>query len=408
MARIISASLSPNTQRDDVTLAFKTALRPWTWREGREVAAAEEWFCAYFSTGTAVSFNSGRSALLALLKSFGVGAGDEVLLQAFTCVAVPNSVLWAGATPRFVDIDETYNLDPKDLVQKITKKTKVIIVQHTFGIPANLGTIIALAQKHNLIVIEDCAHALGASYKGHKVGSLGDAAFFSFGRDKVLSSVWGGMAIVNTTTTRGRAATKLKEYQHMTPMPGGLWIAQQLRHPIAFSAILATYTVGFGKALLVALQKLHLLSFPVYPEEKLGKRPQDFPARFPNALAILLLNQLKKLDAYNAQRRKIARYYAIALARLGKRGTVKTDNGALFLRFPLEVKNQEGLLRKAKRRGILLGNWYHNIVDPTGVELASVGYVQGSCPKAEKAAAHIVNLPTLIDESQARRVVEIF
>lgn len=408
MAIIISASLSPNTQRDDVALAAKTLLRPWVWREGKEVALAEGWFRTHFSTPTAASFNSGRAALLAILKSFGIGGGDEVLLQAFTCVAVPNSVLWAGATPRFVDIDETYNLDPKDLAQKITKRTKAVIVQHTFGTPANMDAIGALAQTHNLIIIEDCAHSLGASYKGRNVGSLGDAAFFSFGRDKVLSSVWGGMAIINKRTTHAKAALALREYQQALPVPGGFWIFQQLLHPVAFSLILGTYTAGFGKALLVVLQKLRLLSFPVYAEEKQGKRPQDFPARYPNALAILLIHQLKKLDAYNSQRQTIAGYYRENLDQRGKRGMVKTDNGAVFLRFPLEVKNPEELLHKAKNRGILLGNWYHNVVDPTGVEFAAIGYVRGSCPNAEKAAVNIVNLPTLISQKQAQRVVEIF
>lgn len=408
MATIISASLSPNTQGDDVALAAKTLLRPWVWRVGREVAIAEGWFRTYFSTDTAVSFNSGRAALLALLKSFGIGGGDEVLLQAFTCVAVPNSVLWAGATPRFVDIDETYNLDPNDLAQKITKKTKVVIVQHTFGIPANMDAIAALVQKHNLIVIEDCAHSLGASYKGRNVGSLGDAAFFSFGRDKVLSSVWGGMAMVNKKITHTKAAAALRAYQQNLPTPRAFWIFQQLLHPVAFLLILGTYTAGFGKVLLVVLQKLRLLSFPVYPEEKQGKRPQDFPARFPNALAILLLNQLKKLNAYNSQRRTIALYFRKTLIHQGKSGLVDRANGAMFLRYPLKVKNPEGILRKAKARGILLGNWYHNVVDPTGVEFAAVGYVKGSCPNAEKAAVSIVNLPTLISEQQAKRVVEIF
>ncbi len=408
MARVISASLSPNTQRDDVALAAYTLLRPWMWKQGREVAKAEAWFADYFSAATAVSFNSGRSALLALLQSFGIDKGDEVILQAFTCVAVPNSILWAGATPVFVDIDDSYNLDPKDVAQKITKRTKAIIVQHTFGVPANMDAVMVLAKEHNLILIEDCAHSLGAVYKGGKVGTFGDAAFFSFGRDKVLSSVWGGIAIVNNNTKQDSAAAQLRLHQESLPVPHGFWILQQLVHPVAFSLILATYTLGFGKALLVALQKLKLLSFPVYPEEKQGKQPQDFPARYPNALAVLLLHQLKKLEAYNQQRQSITKYYEKALAARGKRSKVQRVKGAIFLRFPLEVNKPKELIKHAKNRGILLGNWYHNVIDPMGVEFEAVGYVKGSCPKAEKAAAHIVNLPTLVTPLQAKRVIELF
>ncbi len=208
----ITISLSPNTEADDVFLAVKTIIQPLLWKTGKATSDAEQWFRNYFSVEQAVSFNSGRSALLAILKAFGIGEGDEVLVQAFTCVAVPNSVLWAGAKPVFVDIDATLNMDPKDAEKKITKNTKALIVQHTFGVPAQMDKIIALAKKHHLILIEDCAHALGATYKGKKVGTFGDAAFFSFGRDKVVSSVFGGMAIINAKFdqqaggTRGPAA----------------------------------------------------------------------------------------------------------------------------------------------------------------------------------------------------------
>src|SRR5581483_4013141 len=113
--------------------------------------------------------------------------------QAFTCVAVPNSVLWTGAKAIYADIDETGNLDPKDLEKKITKKTKAVIIQHTFGIAANMDAIQKVLKGKKIILIEDCAHALGASYKGKKLGTFGEFAFFSFGRDKVISSVFGGM-----------------------------------------------------------------------------------------------------------------------------------------------------------------------------------------------------------------------
>src|SRR3989344_786624 len=101
LRRVISASLSPNTETEDVWLAIKTLCSPWRWRSGAQTEAVESWFKKYFNVSTAVSFNSGRSALFALLKAFDIGVGDEVLVQAFTCVAVPNSVLWAGAKPIF-------------------------------------------------------------------------------------------------------------------------------------------------------------------------------------------------------------------------------------------------------------------------------------------------------------------
>jgi len=379
--RVISPSLSPNCEADDVWGAVKTLFSPWKWKDGKELADVKDWFRKRF--GEAILFNSGRSALHAILKAFDIGVGDEVIVQAFTCVAVPNSVRWAGAKPVFADIDEMYNIDPESFENRITKKTKAVIVQHTFGRSANMKAILPIAKKHNLLVIEDFAHSMSLPMQG-------DAAFFSFGRDKVLSSVWGGAAIISTK--HEARSTKLKQYQEKLPMPNAFWIFQQLLHPMMFTVILPTYNMGIGKLLLVLLQKLRLLSFPVYPEEKTGKQPSDFPARYPNALAALLLRQLHKLDRFTRQRREISKHYGEEDA---------------YLRFPMQVSDPEAVRDRAKARGILLGNWYHNIVDPNGVDFAAIGYQPGSCPKAEEASQHIINLPTRVTSKQAFDILQL-
>lgn len=398
--KVISCALSPNTEKDDVRLAWNTLFNPGVWREGEAIGRVEGWFRDYFFVSSAASFNSGRSALFAILKAFDLGEGDEVLVQAFTCVAVPDAVLWTGAKPVFVDIDETLNIDPDQIEKNITPKTKAIIVQHTFGIPAHMDTMRKIASRHNLILIEDCAHSLGAHYKGKKVGTLGDAAFFSFGRDKVISSVWGGAAIINPKFKVQNS--KLKDYQENLPMQTNFWIFQQLLHPVVFSIILRLYDVVIGKVLLVLLQRLRLLSVPVYPIEKTGGRPDDFPATLPNALAILAFHQLQKLDRFNRQRQEIARLYEEKLE-----GKHASHSGAIYLRFPLIVKDAEGARKRARSTGILLGNWYHNTIDPAGVDFFRIGYHLGSCPNAEKAARHIINLPTRITADEARKVLEV-
>ncbi len=398
MKSVISSALSPNTEFDDYWLAFRTLFTPWAWGKGSSVGKVEAWARQYLGTTCAVSFNSGRSALLALLKAFDIGRGDEVIVQAFTCVAVPNSIRWVGATPVFADIDVTYNLDPAGLEKKISKKTKAIIVQHTFGVPAAMDAIVPIVKKHNLLLIEDCAHALGATYlpagkvgKGAKVGTQGDAAFFSFGRDKVISSVFGGLATIRADHQAQIAAIKTYHKKLNTPSFG--WIFQQLFHPVAFSFILPWYRLGAGKALLVVFQRLKFLSFPVYPEEKRGSQPKDFPAKYPNALACLLLKQIKKLERFTRERREISRIYG--------RGDFA------YVRFPVLVDNPAVVIAKAKKRGVLLGNWYHNVIDPTGVDFETVGYKKGSCPRAEEAAKHIINLPTRISLRDAKRVMSV-
>lgn len=138
----------------------------------------EDMFKKFLNVSHASSFWKGRVALYAILKALGIGEGDEVLVEGFTCVVVPNAVIFAGAKPVYIAPDpKTYNMDVSQIETAITSKTKAIIVQHTFGLPADMDSILNIAKKYNLRVIEDCAPALGAIYKGRKVGTFGDAAF---------------------------------------------------------------------------------------------------------------------------------------------------------------------------------------------------------------------------------------
>lgn len=407
----IAISLSPNTQTDDIWQAMKILVQIWKWKQGKELSLAEDWFKEYFNVTEVSLFNSGRSALYAVLASFGIGDGDEVIIQAFTCVAVPDPIIWTGARPVYVDIDETLNMDPKLLDKCITDKTRVIIVQHTFGVPAKIELIKKIAQKHNLILIEDCAHALGAEIKGKKVGTFGDAAIFSFGRDKVISSVFGGMAIISSQPKAGRPlAERLKELQKSLPYPSYFWIFQQILHPIAFSLILPLYKIYIGKLILFILQKLHLLSKPIYKEEISGGKPDIFPKLYPNALAFILLKQLEKLDEYNQKRRKIAQFYSQKLSKIQNITLPPKITDAIYLRFNIQTAKAEKILSKAKRQGILLGNWYRNIIDPRDVDYGKIGYNLDSCPKAEAAAKLSLNLPThpkLID-TDLEKIVNLF
>lgn len=400
---VVSGSLSPNSERDDVWVALRMFFSPRRWVMGPARLTAERWFAKYFGNGQVLTFNSGRSALFLLLRAFGIGVGDEVLIQAFTCVAVANSVIWAGAKPVYVDIDETLNLDPSDLPKKVSAKTKAIIVQHTFGVPADMNRISAFARKNNLVVIEDCAHSLGATYEGRKVGTLSDGAIFSFGRDKVVSSVFGGLATVSET--HPGVFRRLKELHGSIPYPTGFWIAQQMFHPIAFSFILPWYQLGVGKLILWIFQRIGWLGFPVYTEEKRAQRPSVFPRKYPNGLAALLINQLKKLDRYTTARQEIADLYRQKLK--GAKGVTLLESrpGASYLRFPILVDVPARVLSRAKHQGLILGNWYHNVIDPKGVVFSSIFYKKGTCPNAEDISSRIVNLPTRISKRDAERII---
>lgn len=405
MSSIIGIGLSPNTESDDVTLALRELVQPWNWKHGKGIRELTEYFLQRYKESEVFFYNSGRSALSELIKAFGIGKGDEIIVQAFTCIAVPNSVIWNGAHPVFADIDSSYNLDPSGIEKHISSKTKAIIVQHTFGIPAQMNEIVAIVKKHKLILIEDCAHALGATYKDKEVGLFGDAAIFSFGRDKVISSVFGGAAIIKETYK------KESEYLHTSlqsiQVPSLFWIFRQLFHPVIFFIILPLYKSGIGKVLLVLCQKVGLLSIPVYPEEKKTMQPADFPMQYPPVLARLAYHQLQKLHKYNANRKRIAEIYYNSLSQLPQITLPPNIHGAIYLRFPIQITNAKALIQHAKQNGILLGNWYHNTIDPQGINFELVQYKKGSNPKAEFSAEHIVNLPTRIHDETANSVISL-
>lgn len=393
----ISVSLSPNTQKDDVLLAFKTIFS-FNWKQGRGVKKVEKKFKEYLNIGYAFSFNSGRSSLMAILKGLQIKKGDQIILQAFTCSAAINPILKLEALPVFCDIDETLNLDPLLLEEKITSKTKAVMIQHTFGWPAKIEEIKKICQKHNLYLIEDCAHSLGAEYRGRLVGTFSDAAFFSFGRDKIISSVYGGMAVCNNVKIAGR----IKRFQEEIGFPSNRWIFQQLLHPVLMNWIVLPFYNLFkiGRGALAFFLNSNLLSKAVVEKEGKGKMPDYFPKRLPNALAVLALKQFDKLEIFNAHRREIAKVYDLKLKEKSL-PSEEEDIKAVFMKYPIFVKDSDKLIEKLKERGIFLNDgWRKSAIVPPKTCLAKLNYKPGSCKKAEEVAKHIVVLPTHINISK--------
>ena len=143
----------------------------------------------------AVAVNSGTSALLIALSGLGVGPGDEVIVPGYTFIASMASVIYARAIPILAEVDRTLNLDPIDVRAKITPRTKAIMAVHMLGNPARLDELRAIADEHDLLLIEDCAQAFGASYRGRRVGSIGEAGTFSFNIFKTITAGDGGMLV---------------------------------------------------------------------------------------------------------------------------------------------------------------------------------------------------------------------
>ena len=405
--KTIFTGFAPNLMKDDLTLALKYMFFPpaWSgWKVGEWPVAVEEWLKKYFATPYALTFDSGRSAITLALKAMGISPGDEVICQAYTCLVVVNAVKQAGAIPVYVDIDSSFNMDTADLRKKISAKTKVIIVQHTFGLPARVDAILEQARQGNIKVLEDCAHCLGAEYRGRKLGTYGDAAIFSFGSDKAVSSVRGGAVITNDAAIFSR----LKNYQARLPSLPAIKIWQHLMsYPVwAFGKWL--YSFFIGKFILQIAKKIYLIPRVVSNEEKRGKQPIYYPAKLANCLAELASQQLNKLELLNAHRRMLSLLYQekIKLPKLIK--PVLTE-GAVCLRFPLLTDQPDILRARAKSNNIILGDWYNSVISPPDIDWEATGYTAGSCPTAENMAKRSVNLPTDINVSakDAARIIEV-
>ena len=174
----------------------------WISSNGRFINKFENDFADFCETKHAVSCSSGTAALHLALDSIGIKKGDEVIVPTFTMIATTNAIMYCGGTPVYVDSNmKDWNMDVKQIEKVITKQTKAIIAVHTYGCPCDMDKINKIAKKYNLVVIEDAAEAHGALYKGHKVGSLGDIACFSFYGNKILTTGEGGMITTNNSET---------------------------------------------------------------------------------------------------------------------------------------------------------------------------------------------------------------
>ncbi len=396
MSKFISVSLSPNTQKDDVSLAFKLIFST---RKGG-TRKLERLFRNYFGFRNAFAFNSGRSSLIAILKAMEIKNADEVIIQSFTCNAAVNPIKYIGATPVFVDINDDLNISIKDLKNKITPKTKAIMVQHTFGSPAEIDKIKEICLEKKIYLIEDCAHSLGAMYKGEFCGFFGDASFFSFGRDKVISSVYGGMVTVNNELLIDEVSKFQKELKN----PSVFWTIQQLLHPVLLNRIiLSLYNIKIGRILMALFLNLNILSKAVTKKEGMGILPEYFPKKMPSSLSYLAINQLKKLENYNNHRREIAQYYN----HLFLKGEI--NDNSIYLKYPVFVDNPSEIINKLRKYNIYINDgWSGSPIVPSSTDLNKFCYKMGSCPNSEEVSKKIILLPTHINISKkdAKRVFD--
>lgn len=358
---------------------------------------------------THLTYFRGRVAMAAILRGLGVGAGDEVLIQAFTCIAVPESVLSLGATPRYVDVErQGPNMDPEDLHRKITRRTKAVVIQHSFGLPASVSRLTDVTRATGIPLVEDCAHTIASRVDGRVVGSFGAAAFYSFEAAKPVFAGIGGSALCNDPRLSHVLVEDHQRYHEPSVIVQLQLMAMFIAHRVAYRP--STYWKV--RALYRAVVAAGLIKGS-YNKVADGVAPAgDFALRMGGLQARLLRRALRDLEAQSAHRRWVADQYRTRIRTPGiTHLPVGEGDDPVFGRYPLLSEDRADLIERAREAKVELAVFYATPVHPLeGEELRTVGYEPGSCPHAEWIAERIVSLPTgrQVTRREVDRAVDFF
>ncbi|MBU0672784.1 MAG: DegT/DnrJ/EryC1/StrS family aminotransferase [Candidatus Margulisbacteria bacterium] len=346
--------------KDEVDQAIQQVLCGCRFIMGPEVKEFEEAMAKYLDVKYAVGVASGTDALEVGLLSLGIGDGDEVITTPFTFIATTEAIVSTGAKPVFVDIDEkTYCLDCNLIEAKITKQTKAIMPVHLYGHPADMDKITALAEKHNLKVIEDCAQSLGAAFSGKKVGTIGNAGCLSFFPGKNLGCYGDGGMVVTNDEQAAQMARMLRQH-------------------------------GSNKKYYHAVN--------------------GFNSRLDTLQAAVLKIKLKYLDKWNDLRRKNAALYADLINKSAKKGSIipaQVEPSVVhsFNYYTIRLQDRDAAQQRLKAAGIGSMIYYPLCLHQQEV-YKDLGYKPGDFPKAEKAQNEVLSLP-MFAELSAEQINEV-
>jgi perosamine synthetase len=329
--------------------------------QGKKTKQFEKKFAEYIGVDHAVAVSNGTVALDVALKALEIGPGDEVITSAFSFIASSNCILFQNAKPVFADIDpRTFNIDPEDVAEKITEKTKALIPVHMFGQPANMDALKELAEDNELVLVEDAAQAHGAEYKGQKAGSIGDMGCFSLYATKNMTSGEGGMV----TTNDDELAKKTR------------------------------LLINHGQS-------------RKYLHDTLG-----YNYRITDLCAAIGMVQLKKLDGLNNQRLKNAQLLTKGISKIKGLTTPHVDQDVkpVFHQYVVRVEenypiDSEELADRLTEKGI--GVAVHYPVPIYRQPLyQKLGYQDTECPNTEETCKRVLSLPVhpLVDKKDIQYI----
>jgi len=344
--------------REEINAEMAKALDETRFILGPNVQALEEEFAAYCGSKFAIGVASGTDALHLAIRAAGIGPGDEVITSPFTFIATAEAIAYVGATPVFVDVDpRTYNIDVNKIEAAITPNTRAIMPVHLFGLPAEMDATQAICEKHNLLLIEDCAQSTGADYKGKMTGSFGLAGCFSFFPSKNLGCYGDGGMI---TTDDETLASEIKVLRNHGSR-------QQYHHNC----------IGYN-------------------------------SRLDEMQAVILRIKLKQLNGYNRGRRRVAEIYNRQLADLPvKTPLAGNDCTHVYHQYTVLADDREQIKEVLARREIASAIYYP--IPLHRQEVFAEAYKNVSLPVAEDLAQRVLSLPMFpeLQNEQAEMICSI-
>lgn len=410
---IVGHSYLTNSQVVQIKNVLESSETQWVKDE------YEKRFSALIGNGYGISFAAGRMAFYILMKALGIGKGDEVILPGFTCSVMVNAIFRTGATPIFVDIDaNTFGSNAKEIENKISPRTKLIVAQHSFGIPCKIEEIVDLGKKMGIFVVEDSAITLDSSVKGVKVGNWGGAAIFSTEHSKPLNTIIGGFLYTKDKVLYKRvyemsvSLTELDKH-HQFRLYKQFLIECKYYFPAKYKR---SFFINFRQAFL---KKLRSGNNPVIyfgdDYSKITSEPQSYPypAKLPSFLAQIGLFELERWHKEKERRKKILEQYIdIMLASKSKPlvPMVYKNQELEIVPFRFVFTNPEAdKMRKIMSKYIDVNSMLFCapiVCCPDGLE--SLGYSFGSCRTSEKVSSEIINWPCIVPETHHAKLLEIF
>lgn len=362
--------------------------------------------------GRSFLFYKGRDAIefalrVLLSQDESLSVKGKIMTQAFSCYAVEEGIKRAGATPAYVDIDEnSTNMSVKTLSKAFEKNkdSKVVLVQHSLGIPAEIIEIKKWCKKNNLLLIEDLAQAIGGTDStGEKLGRHADAVVFSFGRDKIIDAVSGGAVVFKKLPVNQQDKIEALLTDEVSTLSKNIIFKDMLYPAITFFGT-KTHDIFFGKVALKLFRSIGLITSPTISSTSKLSFMHSAYAQLVNRSFINLDNQL-------LHRRKIANFYfdRISNPKIKILSSKQNIDSGSNLRFSIRVSEVDRLIKLMKTHKVYLSDrWYRKAVD-CGKQDCGSEYKSGHAVNAEKLASEIFNLPTHfnITEDKAKKIVDI-